>query len=270
MKSYTTFDSYDKTILPLLRRMSYLEKLTLYLRVEDYDRCIDGTHLQDEILAHMPQLSSFIFYIGTYINSVGLEHHPTSEDIQRTFTNMRQQQNITGIVHQINPEEIICSVFSIPFAFDRLEDIGNNFPDIIFSRVTFLRVQDTVSFDHEFFIRVAQAFPSLRKLRIVNVASQSPSDFENNQPCEIALYPHLVYLDVLCANYNYIEQFLNEKKICVPSLTKLRVVYNSLRFVTNDFTREETRRNCGKVTRLLINTPMACTMDFYRYFPLLL
>ena len=250
--------------------MSYLEKLTLYLRVKNRDRFIDGTHLQDQILVHMPQLNSFIFYFGTYINIVGLQHHPTSEDIQRTFTNMRQQQNVTSIVHRLFPEEMICSVFSIPFVFDRLQDIGNNFPDIIFSRVTYLWVQDIVPFDHEFFIRVARAFPLLQTLRIANVELQSSSDFEDNQPCEIALYPHLVYLDLLCATYDYIEQFLNEKRTCVPSLAKLRVVYNSLRLVTDDFTREETRRNCAKVGRLLMNTPVACTMDFYRYFPLLL
>ena len=183
---------------------------------------------------------------------------------------MRQQQNVTSIVHHLYPEEMICSVFSIPFAFDRLEDIGNNFPDIIFSRVTYLQVQDIVPFDHEFFIRVARAFPLLRKLRIANVELQSSFDFEDNQPCEIALYPHLVYVDLLCADYNYINQFLNEKKTCVLSLAKLRVVYDCLAFVTNDFTREETRRNCAKVERLLMNTPVACSMDFYRYFPLLL
>ena len=67
--------------------MSHLEKLTLYLRVENRDRFIDGTHLQDEILVHMPQLNSFIFYISTNVNTVGLINHPTGEDIQRTFTN---------------------------------------------------------------------------------------------------------------------------------------------------------------------------------------
>ena len=65
--------------------MSCLEKLTLYLRTINRDRFIDGTHIENEILAHMPQLNSFIFYICTYINNVDLIHNLSSEDIQRTL-----------------------------------------------------------------------------------------------------------------------------------------------------------------------------------------
>ena len=248
--------------------MSHLESLTLYLSIKDQDTFIDGTRLQDEILVHMPQLNSFVFYISSCINSVGLVHHLSSEDIQRTLANLRQQ-NVTSIVHHLDPEEMICSIFSIPFVFDRLEDIGNHFPDIIFSHVTYLRVQDIVPFDHEFFIRVARAFPLLRTFRVFNPRSQSSSNFDNNQSFEIARYPHLIYLDLWCADIDYIDQFLNEKKTCVPSLAKLRVIYNNLRVITNNFTREETRRNCTKVARLRVQMPVVFTRNFYLYFPLL-
>jgi hypothetical protein len=62
--------------------MSSLEKLTLYLRIEDRDRFIDGTHLHDEILIYMPELHSFIFYISTHVNTANLVHHLSCEDIQ--------------------------------------------------------------------------------------------------------------------------------------------------------------------------------------------
>ncbi|CAF2812074.1 unnamed protein product [Rotaria sp. Silwood2] len=260
--------SYDSTILPLLRRMSYLEKLTLYLRIKDRDRFIDGTHLENEILVYMPQLHSFTFYICTYIDTVGLIHNLSSEDIQRTFINIGQH-HVASIVNYINDTQIVCSIFSIPFTFDRLEDIGNIFPNITFSCVTYLLVQDVVPFNHEFFVRVVRAFPLLKTFRIFNCESQSLCNINSSESYEIAKYPYLTYLDMLGADINYIEQFLNEKKTYVPHLTKLKVVYNSLRIVTNNFTREETRYNCAKIKRLLMVIPLVHSKDFYYYFPLL-
>jgi len=70
-------------------------------------------------------------------------------------------------------------------------------------------------------------------------------------------------------NINYFEQFLNERKTCVPYLTKLKVVYNNLRIVTNKFTREETQCNCAKIKQLLMLIPLVHSKDFYYYFPLL-
>jgi predicted metallopeptidase len=198
----------------------------------------------------------------------GLLHHLSNEDIQRTFTNIGQQ-HVASVVNYNDPEQIVCYIFSIPFIFDRLEDIGNIFPNIIFNYVTYLLVQDVVSFNREFFIRVGRAFPLLKKFSIFNIESEEISNLENSQSYEIAEYPRLIYLDILCANINYLEQFLNEKVTYVPCLEKLKVVYNNLRIVTNNFTREETRRNCAKVTQLLIRIPLVRPKDFYLYFPLL-
>jgi hypothetical protein len=220
--------------------MSYLEKLTLYLRIEDRDRFISGTHLENEILVNMPQLHSFTFYICTYTNTVGLVHNLSSKDIQRTFINIGQE-HVASIVTYIDPKQIVCSIFSIPFTFDRLDDIGNIFPNIIFSYVTYLLVQDVVPFNREFFIRVARSFPLLKTFRILNGDSQSLCNLNSSQSYEVAEYPYLTYLDMLCGNINYLEQFLNEGKTYVPCLTKLKVVYNNLRIVTNNFKREETR-----------------------------
>ncbi|CAF1417554.1 unnamed protein product [Rotaria sordida] len=251
LKSYIQVKSYDNTVLPLLRRMSYLEKLTLYLRIEDRDRFIDGTHLENEILINMSQLHSFTFYICTYIDTVNLIYNLSNEDVQRTFINIGQQ-HIASIINYIDPKHIVCSIFSIPFTFDRLEDIGNIFPNIIFSYVTYLSVKDVVPFNREFFIRVARAFPLLKTFRILNYDSQPLCNLNSSQSYEIAEYRYLIYLDMLCGNINYLEQFLNEEKTYVPRLTKLKVVYNNLRIVTNNFTRKEMRRNCAKIKQLLM------------------
>ena len=48
-----------------------------------------------------------------------------------------------------------------------------------------------------------------------------------------------------------------KSKTYVPSLTKLRVVHNSLRLVTDDSTREETRHNCAKVAQV------ECSVDLF-------
>ncbi|CAF5135469.1 unnamed protein product, partial [Rotaria sp. Silwood1] len=47
--------------------MINLEKLTLYIRITDRSTFVDGTHLHKEILMHMSQLHTFIFYISTII-----------------------------------------------------------------------------------------------------------------------------------------------------------------------------------------------------------
>ncbi len=132
-------------------------------------------------------------------------------------------------------------------------------------------VQDIVPFNHEFFVRVAQSFPLLKNFRILNSKSQSSCNLntfspDNNQSNSIAEFPHLTYLDILCANINYLEQFLNERKTYVPCLTKLIVVYDNLRNVTNNFTREETRRNCAKMKKLMMTIPLVHSKDFYLYF----
>ncbi|CAF1421404.1 unnamed protein product [Rotaria sordida] len=267
LKCDTQISLHDTNFLPLFRRMSNLEKLTLYLRIKNRDRFVDGILLQNEILVYMPQLHSFTFYICTCINTVGLLHHLSSEDVQRTFTNIGQQ-HVASIINYISSEKMTCSVFSIPFTFDYLENIGHMIPNIIFNYVTYLVVRDMIPFNREFFIQVARAFPLLKIFRILNMESQS-CQLTNSQLYEIAEYPHLTYLDMLCGHIDYLEQFLNETKTYVPCLTKLKVVYNNLRIVTNNFTREETRRNCAKIKRLLMLIPLVHTKEFYLHFPLL-
>jgi hypothetical protein len=114
--------------------MSYLEELTLYLRIQNRDTFIDGSHLQNEILVYMPQLHSFTFYICTYGKNVYLFDQVSDKSIQQTFTNIGQQ-HVASIVNYISTEQILCSIFSLPFTFDHLEDIGNIFPNVIFSYV---------------------------------------------------------------------------------------------------------------------------------------
>ncbi|CAF3455174.1 unnamed protein product [Rotaria socialis] len=69
--------------------MTHLEKLTLYLRVRNRSSFVNGTHLHNEILVHMPQLHTFIFYISTENNINESVHRISNDDIQQTFTHTR-------------------------------------------------------------------------------------------------------------------------------------------------------------------------------------
>ncbi|CAF4325880.1 unnamed protein product, partial [Adineta steineri] len=227
LKSFYKFKQYDK-IVSLLHRMPYLKKLTLYLRIKGRNRVIDGTYIQHDILNYMPQLHSFTFYISTFIDTVDLFYNLSNEDIQQTLTNIRQQ-NVASMVNYITFDKPECSIFSLPFTFDYLEGLGNEFLNIIFNHVTFLRIEDINGFKHEFFIRLARSFPLLKCLHICNVESQLSYDFntflsDTTQSYSLIEYPHLTSLDVRYANECYLEQFLNETKAYVPCLMELGAV----------------------------------------------
>ena len=150
--------------------MSYLEQLTLYIHVKGLNRVLGGTFIQDNILNYLPQIHSFTFYIGSYVDTISLSCKLSTEDIQRTLTNIGKQDAIS-IVNYVSSDKAPCSIFSLPFAFDYLEHLGNAFPNIVFSYVTYLLVEDDNPFKHEFFIRIAQSFPLLKYLRIFNLES---------------------------------------------------------------------------------------------------
>ncbi|CAF3995893.1 unnamed protein product, partial [Adineta steineri] len=259
LKLFHSFQQYDKIAL-LLRRMSNLEKLTLNIFIKNRNRVIDGTNIQHDILDYMPQLRSFIFYICTYVEPAVLSYKLSSEDIQQTLTNIGLQHvsnmvnYVTCFVNFVYGVRAACSIFSLPFEFNYLQDLGNNFPNIVFSCVTYLLIQDTIPFEHEFFMRIARSFPLLKHLCIRNRESQQLNGLvtfssDNCQLHSIIEYPHLTILDVRSSHIDYAEQFLNETKTFIPCLTEIEASFSGhLKAVTKDFTREETRRNCAKKT----------------------
>jgi hypothetical protein len=251
--------------------MSYLEKLTLYLPIKDRNTVMDGTCVQHDILDYMPQLHSFTFYICTYMETVDLSYKLSGEDIQQTLTNIGQQ-HVTSMVNYVQDGLAACSIFSLPFEFDYLKQLGNKFPNIVFSYVTFLLVEDANPFKHEFFIRIARSFPLLKYLRIFNTKSQVLDGLmtfssDNCQLHSIIEYLHLTRLDVRHAHRDYVEQFLNETKAFIPCLTEIEVCIAHLKAVTKDFTREETRRNCAKVKRIYTLGSLLYLEDVFLYFP---
>jgi len=262
---------YDTRILPLLRRMIKLEELTLDIMNKERTTFIDGTQINEKILVHMACLRKFTFHITTEVNLHHLTHYPSNEDIERTFINIGYQR--VCCIQNYIIDSVICHVFSLPFAFDNLEYIGNTFSPIDFSHVRELTVHDKNAFKHEFFIRIARFFPLLKKLSVINFRSQSQiranSVSNNNELYSIVEYSHLISLCLRPTHINYVEQFLNETKTHLPHLTKLMIDYDDLKIVTENFTRDETRRNCAKVTQLNIDKTIVHSKAVYEYFPLL-
>ncbi|CAF1661111.1 unnamed protein product, partial [Adineta ricciae] len=247
LKCLCMSDEYDTQIVPLLRRMLNLQELTLNIFIQNRFTLVDGTQINNEILIHMPLLQKFTFYIHTGSDRNG-SIRLSSDEIRRTFANIGYPH--MDCIRYDFPHMARCHIFSLPFMFENFQFLGNSFPSIVFDRVTHLSVSDNVPFEHEFFVRLARHFPSLKELSVINRMSQSNvSDQLNSQetqsfpPIE---YPHLTSLFLVYANIDYVDQLLNQEKIVLPCLTKLEVDYDYLISVTNNFTRDATRPNCAK------------------------
>ena len=264
-------EEYDNQMVPLLRRMTGLEELTLYLYIWNRSTFVDGGHLQNEILTHMPRLHTFTFHISTRnmndVPSVRL----SNDDLQRTFTNVGIRP-VVCLAAYGRTKGFRGHVFSLPFKFHRLEQITNNLPNIVFNSVTYLELADNDAFKHEFFVRVTHSFPSLRYLSVRNLkpafwkVSVDPPPVHDNW-CSIVEYPNLISLDISAVDIEYVENFLNHTKTHLPHLMELKVKYAHLETVTENFTRAVTRNNCANVKRLIFNKPAVDVEGIHHYFP---
>ncbi|CAF4168153.1 unnamed protein product, partial [Rotaria sp. Silwood2] len=114
----------------------------------------------------------------------------------------------------------------------------------------------------------ADNYPNFTELKLYNFNKAIVSRYFLDW-CSIIEYLHLISLDVERANPYYIEHFLNETKTRLPCLTKLKVNYGDLKQVTENFSRDEMRLNCGRVKRLIVERSIVYPEYVYHYFPLL-
>jgi hypothetical protein len=268
LTSYRDTRGYDILVLPLLRRMLNLEELTLYLYIMGGSTFISGDDLENEILIHMPQLHTFSFYMASQNVIADLNIRISNVDIEQTYINVKYCQ-IRSMVDYFYPTEMICRVFSIPFKFDRLEYISDDIPNMIFNTVTRLTLQDRHPFKHEFFLRLAQAFPFLKNLSLHNMIPPflrvNEYHLRDKDWCSIVKYSQLRSLDISGAATYYVEQFLDERKTYLPRLIHLKIDYGDLKEVTNNFTRDQTQCTCSKIKRLILNLRVY-PKAIYRYF----
>ncbi|CAF2934332.1 unnamed protein product [Rotaria sp. Silwood2] len=244
---------YDKVIEPNLQRMSNLEKLALYLAIDYNETFIDGNYLMKNIISYMPHLNEFIFNIRSIISINNLTYLPSNDDIQRSFIRFYNHKIISCVDYFPNQEIGQCHIYSYPYTLIYYENITNNYPHGLFNCVKMVELFDERPFEHEFFIRITQAFPFLEDLTITNMEAQQQKSDDNNRHFSIIEYPYLATLHLLRIHDDYDEQFLLNTKTCLPNNIHLMMDYDVLQRVTQNLTRDATRINYSKVEKLSLH-----------------
>jgi hypothetical protein len=130
---------------------------------------------------------------------------------------------------------------------------------------------DTRPFGHDFFQWISQAFPLLKYLKINNLIPQKNQcqieSINGKQISSKISYLHLIRLSLTHAHIDYADQFLCHTKTYVPSLKTLQIQYAKLVIVTNNFTNDATRFNCGQLKYLLFDIRPVYPKHFKLYFP---
>lgn len=260
--------TYDDQIVPLLRQMTQLEKLTLSLNVDQRRTFIEGTHLNKMILSQMSHLKTFIFDIVTH-TVINDENLKTIDDIQSTFV-----QNVDGYIDYYQNGTGRCHIYSCPFTMEYLHDITNNFPGGIFMNVRTLFIFDGIRpFEHDFFKRISHSFPLLNSLTVFNSKQQNEKQtrqlYNDEKIFSIIEFPRLSQLNLKDAHFDYVEQFLLDTNTHLPYLDQLKIQYEHLVNLTENFTNNVARVNCAKVKHLLLDKKIIYSNDFFLYFPLL-
>ncbi|CAF0937632.1 unnamed protein product [Rotaria sordida] len=258
--------SFYHEFVPLFRRMPNLEELTLFLFVKRINSTyIDGIHLNNEILIHMPRLNKFTFSITTLAcNRQSNIILPSNDDIQRSFIERRCQQ--IGSYADDNTMKIRarCHIYSLPYQFHMFHNVTNSFKGGIFNKVrSVIIIDDIRPFEHEFFQIISQSFPFLETLSIQN---DEPQKYKTNSFTFIT-FPHLAVLNLELAHIDYVEQFLFERKTRLPCLLHLTIQYESLVMITNNFTNDPTRLNFTQLKNLVTDKSFIRPENFHSYFP---
>jgi hypothetical protein len=227
--------------------MKNLEELALAF-VGTHGSIVDGDNLEKNIIKHMTKLNKFTFNICSVIPLDQPANLPSNEDIQNTFRNFQNNQIISSVDYFLEENLFNCYIYSYPYTWTFYHNITNNFPGGLFKCVREISLHDERPFEHEFFLRIAQSFPFIKKLSLHNRESQ-----ENDNVQELIIeYRHLILLDLARTHEDYVEEFLNNTKTCLLNSVYLRVGYESLKKVTGDFTRNETGGNGSKISRLIV------------------
>ncbi len=264
-------DFYDELILPLLHRMSNLEKLHLSLGVCTNKTFVDGNNLKLNIINHMPLLNKFTFNIRSSTRFYNQFNFPSNEYIQQTFKDFQNKQILSSIDYFQQKEYSQCHIYSYPYELTYYDNITNSFPGGIFESVRQISLFDERPFEHEFFFRIAQSFPFLEKLTLINRQRQNNKQFRKskneNETLSIIKYPYLVALHLYQAHKDYHEQFLCDIKTCLPNNVRVSMDYLLVKKVTRNFRRNTTRTNCAKMSYVFFMRKSKFPDHLADYFP---
>ena len=249
--------------------MSYLEELDLSLLVWTKKTFVDGNNLRLNIINHMPLLNKFTFNIVTstrFYNQINL---PSNKYIQQTFTNFENKQIISSVDYIQKNKYSQCHIYSYPYRLKNYDNITNNFPGGIFKSVRRVSLYDERPFEHEFFLRIAQSFPFMEKLTLINDKGQNNKQFRKSQHQDLSIieYPYLIELDLSQAQKDYYEQFLFGTKTCLPNNVCVNMDYRLVKKATRNFRRNTTRSNCAKMVFVYFLKKSKFPEHLKDYFP---
>ena len=231
---------------------------------------IDGLDLNERILRYMSNLETFVFDIGTIMPICQSNDFLLTNDLQSTFINWKYSEVSCSIDH-LSEASIFCHIFSIPFRMTHFTYLTNNIRNHHFQFVFILTLYDfTRPFEYDFFQWMSRAIPLLKYLTLKNLTPQVKKSIEEKS-CILSTisYNHLVRIRFTHAHIDYVYQFLCHTKAYVPQLDVLKIQYNKLVTVTNNFTNAATQINCSQLKQLLFNETIVYPEHFHKYFPCL-
>ncbi|CAF3668400.1 unnamed protein product [Rotaria socialis] len=256
--------SYESLIVPLFRRMSNLEELSLQISVRRLrSTYIDGYQLYNDFLKYLTKLNKFNFNIHSYITS-GIENNILSNnDIRNSFINIGYKSIDICADEKLTDYIGNCNVYSLPYLFHEFLFMSNCFQGGKFNNVTRLFMVDRIPFENKLFKIISQDFTNLKTLIIHNLESQK------SQECSSTLitFNNLITLNIIDAHSDYAIQFLTENITYLPFLEKLIITYDTLAHITDYFANDETRRNCTKIKYLRTDISFVRSKSFNSYFP---
>ena len=129
--------------------------------------------------------------------------------------------------------------------------MSNNFPSELFRNVRHVSLFDERPFEHSFFLRLSQSFPSMTTLFVENQTAQlekhDQQSCNENEHLPIIKYCSLRDIRFLNVHDDYVEQFFFETRTFFSNDIRVCIDPSQLKRVTHDFMRDETRINYSKV-----------------------
>jgi hypothetical protein len=153
--------------------MSNLEKLSLHLSLDHRNGFIDGNNLKENIIDYLPRLNQFRFNISSTMSLKDQINLPSNEDIEHSFKAFPNNQIISCVSYFLEQNVGKCHVYTYPYTLTSYENIADTFPGGLFTCVSNVSLDDENPFEHEFFIRIAQSFPFITRLTIINRYAQN-------------------------------------------------------------------------------------------------
>ncbi len=248
--------------------MINLEELQLCLRVVRLNSTyISGNQLYNQFLVYMSKLKKFTFDIKTKVRNQNVNIKlPLNEEIQHSFVGRVYQQVFSYVNTNSSKRQGECHIYSLPYDFEYFFNVDNSFQGGRFEKVRQLRMKDSIGFTYELFQRVAQDFPFLKYLRIMNACAMMNKSFGS----VLLTFPYLSYLDLDGAHDDYIVLFLLKKHTYLPCLSYLSIEEKPLKKITNNFNIDSIHFNFSKLKNLYIGESFVPSENFDVYFPMLL